>query len=1094
MFISPIRLRICAVLFSFFSIVALHAQVSMTAVDTPVTQNFDSLANTGTANVWANNTTITGWYVAKGSAGDITTYGVNTGSSTIAGLYSFGALTATDRALGSAISNTFAGATPLGIHYAVRLANTTGAALTSVDVTFACEQWRNNGNVTAQKLAFEYQVATAGTVSGANTPTSGWTAVTSLDCTTPIATATASALDGNLSANRVVIGGNIPVSVPSGNELWLRWFDINDSGNDHILALDDFSVTPRGAVSALPALSINDVSVTEGNSGIKLVTFTVNLSAPAGVGGVTFDIATADGTATTANNDYVARSIAAQTIPEGIKSFAFEVTINGDTTPEPNENFFVNVTNVVGATVADAQGIGTIINDDFPITPINQIQGVGAASPLIGNPIATTGIVTAVYPGFRGFYIQTPDANADADPNTSEGIFVFVNSATLPADAVVGNAVQVSGVVAEFPAAPSTTGATQITGTVANPLLVTLLSAANPLPVPVVVSLPLASATALEKYEGMRVVFNQTLTVSGNFTLGRFGEVVLSSGGRLINPSNMIDLNDDPASGNTITGTGNLAAIVAALEANKLNQITLDDATSATNPDPTPFGVTAANSLRAGSTITGVAGIVNQIAQGYRVLSDPTNPPTFDRVPRPLAPPPVGGSTKAAGFNVLNYFNGNGSNVDGLAGGFPTTRGAKSYPEFVRQRAKIITAIDRLKADIVGVIEMENDGDTPRSALPDLLDGLGAADASALWRSVPLPASWGSIPGSTDQITTRLIYKNLNIEPVGAPLFCNNAAFDRARTPLAQVFRSRSTGGDVIVSINHFKSKSCGSGVDAATGLEADQNDGQGCWAPRRLQQAQALVACVSQWQSATGENKVLLLGDFNAYEQENAIDAFRAAALVPLINDSYSFVFDAASGSLDHAIATPQLVSKVTGASKWHINADEPISLDYSLEFKSPAQQTSLYAPDPFRSSDHDPALVGMALGGASACKLDIDGDGAKLAAIDGLIAVRAMLGMGAASVGSTTFPAGATRSDWTAINNYLNADCGTSNPLCSLDIDGDGIANPLVDGLIIVRALLGFTDASVVGDLTFPAAAPRKTWADIRGFLVDQCSVTIP
>ena len=123
------------------------------------------------------------------------------------------------------------------------------------------------------------------------------------------------------------------------------------------------------------SLSINDVSANETNAGTTTFSFTVSLSAPAAGGGVSFDIATADDTATVGDNDYVASSLAGQAIPEGSSTYQFDVTVNGDTGIEANESFFVNVTNVSGATVADGQGQGTIQNDDSnpcddPFTPI----------------------------------------------------------------------------------------------------------------------------------------------------------------------------------------------------------------------------------------------------------------------------------------------------------------------------------------------------------------------------------------------------------------------------------------------------------------------------------------------------------------------------------------------------------------------------------------------------------------------------------------------------------------------------------------------------------------------------------------------------
>jgi hypothetical protein len=932
------------------------------------------------------------------------------------------------------------GSIPAGGYFLVRQAVGTsgGSALPPTDATGAIAMSGTNGRV----ALVSDQVA----LSGASCPTGtnvidlvGYgSAICSETAATPALSATTAALrNGNGCTDTGNNSTDFTVGVPTPR---------------------NSASAPSPCASAAITLSINDVSLSEGNSGTSIASFTVSLSAPAPSGGVSFDIATSDGTATTADGDYVASTLTSQTIAAGNTTYTFSVTLNGDTAQEANETFFVNVTNVVGATIADGQGLGTIVNDDASLTSIHAIQGDGTVSPLDGQLVTTRGIVTAVYPGFRGFYIQTLEQEADSNTSTSQGIFVFMNSASLPSSAVVGNLLQVTGIVNEF---PSLNGATQIGTSAATPTLA-LLSTGNPLPAPVIISLPLPSANELERYEGMRVIFPQELTVSGNFTLGRFGEVVLSSGGRLINPSNTIDLNDDPPSGTSTSGTGNVAAINAAIAANLLNQITLDDATSAQNPDPAPFDLSASNSLRSGSTITGVVGIVNQIAQGYRVLSDPTNPPNFNRAPRPLTPPNVGGQIKVAGFNVLNYFNG-----DGAGGGFPTARGASTLAEFNRQRAKTIAAIDQLSADIVGVIEMENDGDSATSALADLVNGLNAANATAQWARVSLPSGFGTIPGSTDQITTRLIYKNSNVETVGAALACDNAAFSNGRTPLAQVFRSRTTGGSVIVSINHFKSK----GSCPSSGPDADQGDGQSCWAATRLAQAQALIACAAQWQTQAGEQRVLLLGDFNGYEQENAIDAFRAAGMTTLVNNSYSFVFDANSGALDHAIASPALVPQVTGAAKWHINADEPISLDYNVEFKSAAQQVSLYAPDPFRSSDHDPALVGMNL--SPVCALDVDNNAAVEANFDALLVLRYLLGFRGDALIDAALGAGATRNAAQIETHLAGLD---------LDFDGDAQSVATTDGLLILRTLLGLTDEALAAGAVNPSVANPPSGADIR------------
>ncbi len=160
-----------------------------------------------------------------------------------------------------------------------------------------------------------------------------------------------------------------------------------------------------------PALSINDVSLNEGNSGTTTFTFTVSLSQPAPTGGVKFDIATQDGTATTANNDYVARSLTNQTIAAGQQTYSFNVTVNGDLNIEPNETFFVNVTNVSAASVADAQGQGTILNDDSPQLSINDVAANETNSGTTTFKFTVTSTLPAPAPGIT-FDIATADGTA----------------------------------------------------------------------------------------------------------------------------------------------------------------------------------------------------------------------------------------------------------------------------------------------------------------------------------------------------------------------------------------------------------------------------------------------------------------------------------------------------------------------------------------------------------------------------------------------------------------------------------------------------------------------------------------------------------
>ncbi len=374
-------------MFSIFTILALvlmalpvqsaraAGPVSLSTLDVPYTQNFDTLPASGSA-TWINNSTIPGWFHARTGTG--TTIVANDGSSNAGNLYSYGTGTATDRALGSIGStNTAAG----NFFWGVRLSNDTGATITSLDVSYTGEQWRNSAAV-GQTVAFSYLVGSP-TVTGslAEFQLPGL-AVAPLNFTSPITGGTAGALDGNAAANRVAISATISgLNIPAGAEVMLRWSDPDHAGSDHGLSIDDFSVTPHSVV--LPSLTINDVSANEGNLGTSTFDFTVSLSPAAGPGGVTFDIATANGTATTADNDYQTNSLTGQTIPAGNTNYNFSVLVNSDTTDESNETFFVNVTNVSGASLVDGQGQGTIQNDDAPVQPpagsvvISEVYGGG---------------------------------------------------------------------------------------------------------------------------------------------------------------------------------------------------------------------------------------------------------------------------------------------------------------------------------------------------------------------------------------------------------------------------------------------------------------------------------------------------------------------------------------------------------------------------------------------------------------------------------------------------------------------------------------------------------------------------------------------
>jgi uncharacterized protein len=588
------------------------------------------------------------------------------------------------------------------------------------------------------------------------------------------------------------------------------------------------------------------------------------------------------------------------------------------------------------------------------VTPIYAIQGSGSSSPLAGQSVTTNGVVTKLTN--NGFFMQ--DASGDGNPATSDGIFVFTSTAPTVSP---GQLVRLNANVVEF-----NTGAAANADTLAH--TVTELTGVTGLSVlgsgyavaPVEVVLPETTADELERFEGMLVTLRGPLTVSQNYFQGRYGQVTLSANGRLENPTNR----HRPGAEAQALNTANLRA-----------SILLDDGTSLQNPNPTPY-FAADNTLRAGDTLAAVTGVIdyglatssNSDFGDYKI--HPTGALSFVRAnPRTAAPDAVGGNVRVASANVLNFFStftdGNtaaGQSGQGCTLGASTAasncRGADNAAEFARQRNKIVEAIAALGADVVGLMEIQNNGAT---AVQNLVDGLNAKLGGGTFARVPDPV--GGTGTGTDAIKVAMIYRPGRLALVGAAV--SDSAAIHNRPPLAQTFAA-ANGERFSVIVNHFKSKGC----DGAAGVDDDQGDLQGCFNARRVQQAQALNAFITTVQAASGSSDVLVLGDLNAYAQEDPVFELTSAGLVDLIGRfnafGYSYVFNGAAGRLDHALATASLSGKTSAATEWHINADEPSVIDYNTEFKQPACATcgpDYYSATPFRSSDHDPVLVGLTI-----------------------------------------------------------------------------------------------------------------------------------
>jgi hypothetical protein len=217
--------------------------ISITSDSFTYSQNFNSLATSGTANSWSNNSTVAGWSLFNSTSAAITTYRASPGSDTAGAFYSFGSASSSDRALGglgsggtyfgSPLTNAVAG------YIAVAFTNATVDEVDTITISFDGEQWRNGGNVTAQTMAFEWGIGS--TFSAVTT----WTAPGgAFNWSSPVATASGAAVDGNVAGLVTGRGGELTdLGLGAGETLWFRWVELNDSGSDHGLAIDNFAVT-----------------------------------------------------------------------------------------------------------------------------------------------------------------------------------------------------------------------------------------------------------------------------------------------------------------------------------------------------------------------------------------------------------------------------------------------------------------------------------------------------------------------------------------------------------------------------------------------------------------------------------------------------------------------------------------------------------------------------------------------------------------------------------------------------------------------------------------------------------------------------------
>jgi len=545
-----------------------------------------------------------------------------------------------------------------------------------------------------------------------------------------------------------------------------------------------------------------------------------------------------------------------------------------------------------------------------------------------------------------GFFLQ--QEVPDDDPATSEGVFVF-DGDNPGQDVFFGQTVRVEGTVTEF------FGETQIVAA-----SVSLTGTASfgrteiDLPVATIQNSDGELIADLERFEGMFVGLEEPAYVSGLANLERYGEILLSGGDRLRQFTN--------------ANAPDVAAYARHLGDIAGRSLILDDGLNLQNPVPNRYlSAMASNAadytVRIGDTVAIAVGNIrfsrasgSNGAEAYRLV--PTLEPLFvSRNPRPAAPPDPGGSVKVASFNVLNYFTtiDTGQDICGPSGN-AGCRGADSSLELDRQREKTISALLALDADIVGLMELENNGG---ASLRSIVDGLNAETGPGSWAFVDT----GFI--GADTIAVGLIYRPSAVAPAGNHAILSagvDVRFNdqKNRPTLAQSFNVAATASRFTVAVNHLKSK----GSDCGDVGDPDLNDGQGNCNVTRTDAVLAMIDWLASDPTASGDPDVLVIGDLNAYLEEDPVTAFENAGFVNLLGNAlgpnaYSFVFAGQAGALDHAFASPTFAPQISGVAEWHINADEAPLFDYNLEF---GRDAGLFdTGTPFRASDHDPLIIGI-------------------------------------------------------------------------------------------------------------------------------------
>ncbi|WP_051219076.1 ExeM/NucH family extracellular endonuclease [Oceanobacter kriegii] len=613
---------------------------------------------------------------------------------------------------------------------------------------------------------------------------------------------------------------------------------------------------------------------------------------------------------------------------------------------------------VVNACHAASNADVAACGDSSGITLISSIQGNGSASPMTGTIVVVDAIVTRVSndgsdSAFDGFWLQEQSADSDNDASTSEGIFVYDRNL----EVAVGDQVRLAATVAEYNTLTELKTVTDMT----------VCSSGNELPEAQPLVLPVSEELAFEALEGMRIVASESLLVSDfygtGYGFGNYGQLVVSSALQF-QPTELAAPGSDQA---------------AALSAGyAFDRLLVDDGSAETYPAFIPFpdavnGYGVDNPVRIGDTVDELSGVMHVLGRHYAVIpATYTITATHPRSSEPSVSEDA--NLRIASMNVLNYFNG-----DGEGGGFPTARGAKTQAAFQMQSDKIVAAIDAMDAGVVGLMEIENDGFTADSAIQYLVDELNALQAEGDEYQFVNPQTASGVIG-TDAIAVGLLYRPAVVTATGTTVVLDSSNSptdddgvlfrdDKNRPSLIQSFSFNDQ--TFTVSVNHLKSK--GSACDEAS----EGEDGQGNCNQTRTRAASGLLQFLQQRPTGVESDANLIMGDLNAYRMEDPVQTLLDGGYVNLKTSQaateaqpYSYSYSGLLGSLDHALATQTLADWVVSAGAWHINSVEDSLMDYETETNGQSYRSvDNYAnADPYRSSDHDPVVIGLRIEAAAA------------------------------------------------------------------------------------------------------------------------------